>query len=125
MPESLVFVVPVKGLVTDAFKAEPSHYGIDIAAPQNSPVVATLAGTVVVAEWTPTTGYVLGIQHRFGLVSFYRHNAQLFKKVGENVVAGEAVASVGSTGDLSSGPHLHFELWHGGTPLNPTVYMKF
>ena len=122
----LDFFPPIsKGIVTDAFNVQPGHFGIDIAAPKNTPIQAVAEGIVICATWTPDTGFIIGIQHANNLVSFYKHNAILYKKIGTTVQAGEAIATIGNTGDLSSGPHLHFELWHNGKPINPSDYIKF
>jgi murein DD-endopeptidase MepM/ murein hydrolase activator NlpD len=115
----------MKGMVTDAFNIQPGHYGIDIAAPKNTPVQAVADGVVISSDWTLDTGFVIVLQHSNNLVSFYKHNSVLYKKVGATVKAGEAIAVIGNTGHLSSGPHLHFELWQNGKPLNPSEQMEF
>ena len=122
---STLFFIPLKGLVTDTFNFRTKHYGIDIAAPENEAIKATLDGTVIFANWTSETGFIIGIQHNNNLMSIYKHNSILLKEVGNKVKAGEVVAVVGSSGDLSTGPHLHFELWSNGNPLNPANYMVF
>ena len=114
-----------KGIVTDVFNAQPGHFGIDIAAAKDSPIQAVADGIVICATWTLDTGFIIGIQHPNNTISFYKHNAVLYKKVGEEVKAGEAIAVIGNTGDLSSGPHLHFELWHNGKPINPSEFIHF
>jgi murein DD-endopeptidase MepM/ murein hydrolase activator NlpD len=122
----LALVSPVvKGMITDAFNVQPGHYGIDIAAPRNTPIQSVADGVVISSSWTLETGYVIAVQHKDNLVSFYKHNAVLYKKVGTAVKAGEAIAVIGNTGHLSSGPHLHFELWQGGKPLNPSEKIEF
>ena len=113
------------GLVTDAFNAQPDHFGIDIAAAKNTPIQAVADGVVICATWTLDTGFVIGIQHANNLVSFYKHNSFLYKQVGATVKAGEAIAVIGNTGHLSSGPHLHFELWQNGKPINPSQVITF
>jgi murein DD-endopeptidase MepM/ murein hydrolase activator NlpD len=123
---SLTLIAPVvKGMVTDAFNVQPGHFGIDIAAPKNTPIQSVADGVVISASWTLETGYVIAVQHKDNLVSFYKHNSVLYKKVGTTVKAGEAIAVIGNTGHLSSGPHLHFELWQGGKPLNPSEQIEF
>ena len=96
-----------------------------MVAKQAEAVKATLDGTVVFASWTPETGHVIGIQHQNDLISIYKHNSVLLKKVGNFVTAGEAIALVGNSGELTTGTHLHFELWFKGNPVNPEEYMVF
>ena len=116
---------PVKGYITSGFNADEDHYGIDVVAPDKEPVKAILDGTVIVASWTLETGYVIGIQHEYNLVSFYKHNSVLLKKVGNFVKAGDAIAIIGSSGELTTGPHLHFEVWLNGIPVDPEDYIVF
>ncbi len=119
------FIAPVsKGIITDVFNVQPGHYGIDIAAPKDSPIQAVADGIVICATWTVDTGYIIGIQHANNMITFYKHNSVLYKKVGTEVKAGEAIAVIGNTGDLSSGPHLHFELWNNGKAVNPSEYIQ-
>jgi murein DD-endopeptidase MepM/ murein hydrolase activator NlpD len=122
---SIYFFSPVKGVITSRFNAREQHYGTDVVAPKNERISAVLSGTVFFSEWTLNTGYVIHIQHGNNLVSVYKHNSELLKKAGEHVKIGEAIALLGNSGELSSGPHLHFELWHNGKPLNPEDYIKF
>lgn len=119
------FFAPLKGSITDEFDISKNHYGIDIVAPKNEAIKATLDGTVIFAEWTVETGYVIQLQHNNNLTSIYKHNSVLLKKAGERVKAGEAIAIVGNSGELTSGPHLHFELWQDGVPLNPLEFINF
>ena len=116
---------PVEGYVTDEYDKQKEHYGIDIAAKQDAPVKAVLDGKVISATYTLETGYVIEVQHANNLVSMYKHNSKLLKKPGNLVKAGDVIAFVGSTGDLSTGPHLQFELWHEGRSLNPKDYIVF
>jgi len=122
---SLIFFNPIKGIVTEQFNAKKQHFGIDLVAPKNEVIKATLDGTVIFAEWTSETGYVIQLQHANNLISIYKHNSVLHKKQGDKVKAGDVIAIVGNTGELSSGPHLHFELWYNGIPLNPEEYILF
>ncbi len=123
---SFFFFVPVKGVVSNTFNAAEEHFGVDISATNdNEPVRVTLDGTVISAGWTTGDGYVIQVQHTNNLVSIYKHNAALLKKPGEYVKAGDPIAIVGSTGEQISGPHLHFELWYNGAPINPQEYMVF
>ena len=122
----LHFFAPInKGMLINKFNSDARHYGVDIVAGPNAGVLAVLDGTVITADWTLATGYILQIQHENDLVSFYKHNSELLKKVGDRVRAGETIAIIGNSGELSSGPHLHFELWHKGIPLNPEDYIVF
>ena len=116
---------PVKGQISEAYNAEENHFAVDIVTAKNTPVKATAEGTVVFSEWTAETGYVIIIEHRYGLISVYKHNSSLAKEQGELVKKGEVIGMVGSTGELSTGPHLHFELWSNGRPVNPTDFLEF
>lgn len=122
--EGLHFFPPVKGVVSNGFNVAINHPFIDIAAPANSAVSAVLDGTVILSTWTEETGYTIQIQHDNDLISIYKHASKLLKKSGEKVKAGTAIALVGDTGSLSSGNHLHFELWHKGVPIDPQKYIK-
>ena len=113
------------GRVTAEFDAEKKHYGTDITAPRNSPVMSILSGTIISADETIDTGNVIAIQHEHNLVSFYKHNSVLLKKVGSFVSKGEAIAIIGNTGEMSDGPHLHFELWQNGKPVDPRDFIDF
>jgi murein DD-endopeptidase MepM/ murein hydrolase activator NlpD len=119
------FFPPVKGILTRSFNPMEGHYGVDLVAAPNEVVKATLDGTVIMSTWTLETGYVIQIQHDYELISVYKHNATLFKSVGQKVSAGDAIAIVGNSGELTTGPHLHFELWHDRVPLNPVDYIVF
>ena len=119
------FFTPVKGIITRSFNPMEGHYGIDLVAAPNEVVKAALDGTVIMSTWTLETGYVIQVQHDYELLSIYKHNAALFKSVGQKVVAGDAIAIVGNSGELTTGPHLHFELWHDRVPLNPADYIVF
>lgn len=116
---------PINGSISAEFMLDKGHYGVDIVAPKNTPVKAVMDGFVIAADWTIDTGNTIGIQHKNGYVSFYKHNSSLLKKAGSSVKAGEAIAIIGNTGRLTDGPHLHFELWHEGKALNPTDYINF
>jgi murein DD-endopeptidase MepM/ murein hydrolase activator NlpD len=122
---NVLFFPPVKGIVTGTFNSAINHYGTDIVAGTNEAVKATLPGTVIMAGWTLETGNVIEIQHADNIVSVYKHNAELLKHMGDRVKAGEPVAIIGNSGELTTGPHLHFELWYNGAPLNPEDYISF
>lgn len=121
----LIFFRPTRGMVSSDFDANKKHFGIDIAASPNESVLATLDGTVIMATYTADTGYVIQVQHGQNLVSVYKHCGSLLKKVGDTVKAGEAIALVGNTGEKTTGPHLHFEIWNRGRALDPSKYIVF
>jgi murein DD-endopeptidase MepM/ murein hydrolase activator NlpD len=121
--EGLHFFTPLKGVISQGY--DPVHPYIDITAPAGSVVKATLDGTVIYAGWNEETGNTIQIQHSDDLISIYKHNEKLLKKTGDKVKAGTSIALVGNTGDVSTGTHLHFELWHKGEAVDPTRYIKF
>ncbi len=123
--EQLFFIAPVVGEVSEKMSKQKSHLGIDIIVPKNTEVKATMDGNIIAADWTQETGNSLVIQHQNEIISVYRHNSKLLKKAGDFVKAGEAVAIAGNSGDLTSGPHLHFELWYRGKAVNPEDHIKF
>ena len=120
-----VFFPPVSGYVSDTFNFQKKHFAVDLVAKKNSKVSSVLSGTVVISDWSSGVGYVIGVQHKNNYLSFYKHNSILLKKVGDFVTAGEHIAIIGNSGEFSTGPHLHFELWHNGSPVNPLDYIKF
>lgn len=121
----IVFFAPITGNITQKFDVENKHFAIDISQKTGTPVKAIEDGRVIFSEWTTETGYVLIIEHGTGFISVYKHNGALLKKQGDFVKSGEAIATVGSTGELTTGPHLHFELWYNGYPVNPINYIDF
>lgn len=121
----VAFFSPMNGIVTNHFNREEKHFGIDIVSDNNSVIKATADGTVIYSDWTVDNGYSIGIQHKGNLFSVYKHNAVLLKDDGDFVSAGEPIAIYGNSGSLSTGPHLHFEIWYNGTPLNPEDYISF
>ena len=120
-----VLFSPLYGEVTADFDYGIKHFGTDIAVPSKSPVKSVANGTVVFAEWTLQTGYVVIIEHSFGLTSIYKHNESGLVSQGEKVESGQVIALSGNTGELSTGPHLHFELWRDGNPVDPEDYVLF
>ncbi|MCH7409548.1 M23 family metallopeptidase [Belliella sp. DSM 111904] len=116
---------PLRGVVVSVYEPNMGHFGVDIVASENEPVKAIAAGTVVMASWTLETGYVIGIQHANELVSFYKHNSVLLKSVGDVIRGGEIISIIGNTGELTTGQHLHFELWFKGNSLNPQEFITF
>ena len=123
--EGLIFYRPTRGMITDKFDADRKHYGTDIAANPGESVLATLDGTVILSTYTAETGYVIEVQHNQDFISVYKHCRSLLKREGDTVQAGEAIALVGNSGQLTTGPHLHFELWHKGRAVNPEQYIVF
>jgi len=122
---TLKFYKPVSGIVINKFNPAQGHYGIDLTAQKDEPVLSILTGTVIMASWNPNTGYVIMIQHPHNLISVYKHNSELLKREGDRVAPGEPIAIVGNTGENTTGPHLHFELWFNGIPINPEEYIIF
>lgn len=121
----LYFFSPITGYISEPFNAQTEHYGIDVVAKKDEPVKSIADGTVVLASWTQSEGNVIAVQHRENLISIYKHNATLTKEVGDFITAGEIVAIIGNTGELTSGPHLHFELWYNGSAVNPEEFISF
>lgn len=119
------FYCPLKGDITNPHSPETGHYGVDVVSDERNPILSVLDGTVIMAGWTLEAGYVIVVQHRNNIVSQYKHNSFLLKKIGDHVRAGEPLGIIGNTGEYTTGPHLHFELWQNGTPLNPTDYIIF
>lgn len=122
--EGLHFFTPLKGVISQGYDPAMHPY-VDITAPAGSVVKATLDGTVIFAGWTDDAGNTIQIQHDGDIVSIYKHNDRLLKKIGDKVSAGTPVALVGNTGEITTGAHLHFELWHKGETVDPTKYIKF
>ncbi|MFC4633762.1 M23 family metallopeptidase [Dokdonia ponticola] len=116
---------PVKGMITAGFDSDSKHYAVDVVTEKDEPVKAAADGTVIFASWTADTGHVIIIEHQNDLITAYKHNASLSKQQGDLVKAGEVIAIVGNTGELTTGPHLHFELWNNGYPINPINYIDF
>lgn len=123
--DGVFFYKPLNGIVSSHYDEKDKHYGVDLVAKEKESVLSTLEGTVVFAGFDPNFGNVIQIQHKNGFLSIYKHNELLLKEAGDHVVAGEAIALVGNTGKLSTGPHLHFELWYKGNPVNPEEYIAF
>jgi murein DD-endopeptidase MepM/ murein hydrolase activator NlpD len=121
----IYFFAPLQGIITNEFNPAADHFGVDLVSEPNARISAIMDGTVIFSGWTIETGYVLYIQHDINLISAYKHNSELLKNKGERVKAGEAVAIIGNTGEITTGPHLHFEMWHEGTPIDPEQYIDF
>ena len=116
---------PVNGTISEAYNVKEKHYAVDIIVAKNTPVKATADGTVIFADWTTEAGYVIILEHSQSLISVYKHNAMLTKAQGDIVTEGEVIATTGNTGSITTGPHLHFELWSDGYPINPTNFIDF
>lgn len=123
--EQLFFMPPVSGETTAGFDLQKSHFGIDVAAPKNTAVKSAADGVVISAGYTVETGYSIAIQHPNNVVTMYKHNSVLLKETGTAVKAGEAIAIIGNSGENTTGPHLHFELWYKGRPVDPGDYINF
>lgn len=123
--QNIAFYAPIKGMISSKFDIKKEHYGVDVVAPENEAIKASLPGTVILSGWTTETGYTIAIQHENNLISFYKHNSVLLKKIGKKVLAGDVIAIIGNSGELSTGPHLHFELWHKGKAINPEHHILF
>lgn len=123
--KNFVFFPPVKGTISAEFNPELKHYAVDVVVPKNTPIKSAADGRVILASWTSDSGYVIAIDHGNQLLSIYKHNSSLTKEQGELVKAREVIAISGSSGELSTGPHLHFELWNDGEPIDPTALIDF
>lgn len=123
--QDMYFFPPVEGLVTRAYNTKIDHFGVDVVAEDNEPIKSIADGTVVVSSWTEDSGYVIAVQHKSNLFSIYKHNSELLKKVGNFVQAGEIIAIIGNSGEVTTGPHLHFEIWYNGNPINPEEFINF
>jgi murein DD-endopeptidase MepM/ murein hydrolase activator NlpD len=123
--QAMFFFTPITGFISDKYDVKKGHLGVDIVAKTNEPVKCVADGMVVFASWTQDSGHVIMLQHKGNLISVYKHNAELYKKVGTFVNAGEIIAIVGNSGELTNGPHLHFELWYNGNSLNPEEFVTF
>jgi len=123
--EAVFFYKPVNGPISAHYDTKIRHYGVDLTASPQQNVLATLDGTVIFTGYDAQYGNIIEIQHKNGYVSIYKHNALLLKRMGDAVIGGEAIALIGNTGELSTGPHLHFELWFKGAPVNPEEYIAF
>ena len=125
MEEAPVFMAPLNGMITNRFNYNNKHYGIDIVADIDEVIKTMWNGTVVFADWSAEGGYTIGIQHDKNIFSVYKHNAELLCHEGDIVQTGDPIAIIGSGGSTSTGPHLHFEFWFKGMPLNPEDYITF
>lgn len=122
---NFVLFPPVRGTISEGYNLEDKHFAVDIVVSETTPVKAAADGTVIFSEWTVETGYVVILEHTNELISIYKHNGSVTKAQGDLVKAGEVIALSGNTGELTTGPHLHFELWSKGYPINPTNFIDF
>lgn len=118
------FYTPISGIISADFDPQLEHFGVDIIAPSDTPVKSIRDGHIIISEWNIETGHTLGVQHDNNILSFYKHNSALLKEKGDFVKGGEIIAIIGNSGRLTSGPHLHFEIWHNGKPVNPNDYIN-
>lgn len=122
---SIYFFPPLTGFVVESFNPQAEHYGIDIVSKKDEPVKVITDGTVIFTGWTQDDGNIIAVQHRENLISIYKHNSAVTKSVGDVISAGDIIAIIGNTGELTSGPHLHMELWYNGSPVNPQEFISF
>jgi murein DD-endopeptidase MepM/ murein hydrolase activator NlpD len=122
---NFVFFKPVQGKISNGYSAMERHYAVDVTAPTGTPVKAAAPGTVIFSGWSAETGHTIILEHSYGLITVYKHCNSLNKQQNDQVLAGEVIASVGNTGELTNGPHLHFEIWSDGYPLDPTNFINF
>ena len=123
--KELFFFPPIIGIITAPFNPKIEHYGVDIVAKEKEPIKCIANGVVIFSSWTVEEGWIIAIQHSKNFVSIYKHNSALLKKVGNFVEAGDIIAIMGNSGELTTGPHLHFELWYEGVPVNPADFILF
>ena len=119
------FIKPVDGLITEGFNKKIGHFGVDVVSKKGAFISSIDDGMVLFSSWTHEFGYVLVIKHQNSFISFYKHNSEVFKSKGDYVKSGETIAIIGNSGKYSTGPHLHFELWKGSSPVNPLNYILF
>ncbi|MGY0408142.1 MAG: M23 family metallopeptidase, partial [Polaribacter sp.] len=121
----IVFFAPLTGTISEGFNLKAKHFAVDIVAKIGTPIKAAADGTVIFSGWSAETGYVIILEHAKDYITVYKHTGNLLKKQGDFVKSGEVIANVGSTGKLTTGPHLHFELWSDGYAVNPTNFIDF
>ena len=119
------FFPPVRGLITQGFNINDGHLAVDIATDIGSPVKSVLDGRIIFSEWSIETGYVIIIDHGENIISVYKHNSKALRDQNDFVNAGEIIAFSGNQGNLSTGPHLHLELWNNGIPIDPELFLNF
>lgn len=119
------FMSPVHGIISRSLNCSEGHYGLDVVTQKDEPIKATLEGIVLFSNWTSTEGNVIIIQHHNNLISAYKHCSVLLKEIGDKVDVGDPIGIVGNSGEFTDGPHLHFEIWQKGIPLNPQEFISF
>ena len=119
------FFIPLRGKIANKFNTKTGHVAIDVVGNPHAQISSVLDGTIIFAGWTMDTGFSMYVQHENNLVSVYKHNGELLKTEGDKVKAGEVIATMGNSGELNVGPHLHFELWHNGLAIDPQTYIDF
>jgi murein DD-endopeptidase MepM/ murein hydrolase activator NlpD len=124
LPDFFLFPPLSGGLISEKYDAKTAHYGVDIVAKKDEPIKCVADGTVIFSSFTDETGYVIAIQHHTNMISIFKHNSVLLKKAGDFVKAGDIIAIIGNTGSLTTGPHLHFELWYNGVAVNPELFVS-
>ncbi len=122
---NIYFFPPLSGTITAPFDPQEDHFGVDIVSRKDEPVKSIADGTVIFKGWTQDDGNIIAVQHRENLISIYKHNSTITKLVGDVISAGDIIAIIGNTGELTSGPHLHIELWYDGSPVNPQEFISF
>lgn len=123
--QELLLLLPVKGVITSTFDVTKKHFGIDLVTAPDESVQSVADGTIIFNEYSLNTGFVVGVMHKNNLISIYKHNSRLLKKVGEKILAGDVIAIVGNTGEITTGPHLHLELWRDGVAIDPQKFIIF
>jgi len=119
------FTAPVKGIIVNSFDPAKQHFGTDIALKKGTPIKSIAPGKIIFSDWSAATGNTIIIKHSNNVISIYKHNQKLLRKTGDQVQEGEVIAISGNTGEKTSGPHLHFELWIKDTPVNPVDFINF
>ena len=123
--QDFLLISPVSsGIVLSVYDPLNDHFGVDFVCKKEEPIKATYDGTVLMSSWTKDSGYVISIVHPNNLISVYKHNSKVFVKTGQSVSTGDVISIIGDTGEFSSGPHLHFELWMDGKSINPSEFIS-
>lgn len=123
--QNILLMSPVSsGVILSTYDPSKEHFGIDFVCKKEEPIKSVFEGTVLMSSWTKDSGYVISIVHPNNLISVYKHNSKVFVEPGQIVKTGEVISIIGDTGELSSGPHLHFELWLNGKSVNPSEFIS-
>ncbi|MBK6362055.1 MAG: M23 family metallopeptidase [Saprospiraceae bacterium] len=121
----LRFITPVTGAISAAYQPNINHYGVDIIAPKNTPIKSVMGGVIISADWTANMGNTVYIQHQKNVVSVYKHLSISLVKTGDLVNTGQVIGIIGNSGEMTTGPHLHFEFWYDGKSVNPASFINF